>query len=36
MVFIHYPLLGTAGRLPGVSRMGLAAAYPTMTKPFNL
>jgi hypothetical protein len=34
MVFIHYPLLGTAGRLSGVSRMGLAAAYPT--KPFNL
>jgi hypothetical protein len=35
-LFNHYSLLGTAEQLLGVSKLGLAGAYPTMTKPFNL
>jgi hypothetical protein len=35
-LFNHYSLLGTAGQLLGLSRLGLAASYPTMTKAFNL
>jgi len=35
MVFSHYLLLGTAEQLLGLSKLGLAAAYPTLTKSFN-
>jgi phosphatidylinositol-3-phosphatase len=35
-LFNHYSLLGTAEQLLGLPRLGLAAAYPTMTKAFNL
>jgi hypothetical protein len=34
-VFSHYSLFGTAEPVFGLSNLGLAAAYPTMTKPFN-
>jgi hypothetical protein len=36
MLSNHYSLLGTAEQLLGLSKLGLATAYPTMTKPFNL
>ena len=35
-LFNHYSLLGTAEQLLGLPELGLAAAYPTMTKAFNL
>ena len=35
-LFNHYSLLATAEQLLGLPRLGLAAAYPTMTKAFNL
>jgi len=36
ILFNHYSLLGTAEQLLGLSKLGLATAYPTMTKPFDL
>jgi hypothetical protein len=36
MLITHYSLLGTAEQLLGLPKLGLAAAYPTMTMPFNL
>jgi len=35
-LFNHYSLLATAEQLLGLPKLGLAAAYPTMTKAFNL
>jgi phosphatidylinositol-3-phosphatase len=35
-LFNHYSLLATAEQLLGLPELGLAAAYPTMTKAFNL
>ncbi len=36
MLFNHYSLLGTAGQLLGLARLGLAASYPAMTGAFGL
>ena len=36
MLLKQYLLLGAADQLLGLSKLGLATAYPTMTKPFNL
>jgi phosphatidylinositol-3-phosphatase len=36
ILFNHYSLLGTAEQLLGLSKLGLATAYPTMTKSFDL
>ncbi len=35
-LFNHYSLLGTAEQLLHLSKLGLAASFPTMTKAFNL
>ena len=35
-LFNHYSLLGTAEQLLGLSKLGLAANYPTMVSAFNL
>ena len=35
-LFNHYSLLGTAEQLLGLPKLGLAAAYPTMTAAFHL
>jgi len=36
MLINHYSLLVSVEQLLGLSKLGLAAAYRTMTKPFNL
>jgi hypothetical protein len=35
-LFNHYSLLGTAEQLLHLSKLGLAAKYPTMVSAFNL